>query len=90
MQSDKSLNNNTSSPNKSSHHSLPQGGQSSIFGVYQNMLNALVGAGILGIPSVYSMCGIYGGIALMIIFGLLCTYTMNLLIITAQMYKVSE
>ena len=87
---DKSPNDIISSLNESSHHSIPKGGHSSIFGVYQNMLNALVGAGILGIPSVYSMCGIYGGIGLMIIFGLLCTYTMNLLIITAQIYKVSE
>ena len=54
------------------------------------MLNALVGAGILGIPSVYAQCGIIGGIGLMLIFALLSTYTMNLLIRTAQKYRVTE
>ena len=80
---------NRKSSTSKSCHSLPKG-TSTIFGVYQNMLNALVGAGILGIPSVYSMCGIYGGIGLMIIFGLLSVYTMNLLITTAQIYHVTE
>ena len=70
-------------------HALPSG-TSSIFGVYQNFLNALVGAGILGIPSVYAECGIIGGIGLMIIFALLSTYTINLLIQTAQKYRVTE
>ena len=53
-------------------HALPKG-TSSIGGVYQNMLNCLVGAGILGIPSVYATCGVFGGLILMLIFAILCT-----------------
>jgi len=77
------------SQSEDSEHALPAG-TSSIFGVYQNFLNALVGAGILGIPFVYAQCGIIGGIGLMVIFALLSTYTMNLLIQTAQKYRVTE
>ena len=56
---------------------LPHG-QSSLTGVTFNLLNALVGAGILSIPYSYSQCGIIGGIGLMLVFAIISTYTLKL------------
>eukprot|EP01084_Bolivina_argentea_P110153 196756_1 len=65
-------------------------GTSSIGAVLSNFLNSLVGSGILSIPFVYAQCGVFGGIILMLIFAILCTYTLNLMIQTAQKLNVTH
>jgi len=63
-------------------------GQSTLSGVTFNLINALLGVGILAMPYSYAKCGIIGGMALMLLFAILCTYTLNLLIIAGQHKKV--
>ena len=75
--------------NNNNNDKLPSG-QSTLTGVTFNLLNALVGAGILSIPYSYSKCGIIGGICLMIIFAIICTYTLNLLIMAGQKMNVAN
>ena len=71
-------------------NNISTSGKSSICGVFWNMINALIGAGILAIPFVYTQCGLFGGILLIFLFGLLCQYTLNIMIKTAQIYDVTE
>eukprot|EP01084_Bolivina_argentea_P047649 87823_1 len=63
-------------------------GESSITGVGFNLLNALVGAGVLATPDAYSKCGIFGGVGLMAFFAVICTYTLNLLIIAGHRMNI--
>ena len=74
---------NSVSTQKSVDSRLPEG-QSSILSVLGNLMNVLVGAGILGIPFVFKISGIIGGSLIMIIFGLISIYTLNLLVKSAQ------
>lgn len=62
--------------------------RSSLFGVFLNLSNALIGAGILAIPYCYSKCGIIGGIILMAIFAVICCWTLNLMIIAGKKMNV--
>ena len=52
------------------------------------MLNSIVGAGIVGLPYVCNICGLFGGIILMILFSYLSYYTLNLQIICAKITKI--
>jgi len=55
-------------------------GKSSIRSVLWNMLNQIIGTGILGIPYIYKSTGIIGSIVIMLIFGIISVYTLNLII----------
>eukprot|EP01083_Nonionella_stella_P188294 693720_1 len=63
-------------------------GQSTLTGVTFNLINALLGVGVLVVPISYAKCGILGGIGLMIIFAVICTYTLNLLIYVGRITDV--
>ena len=59
-------------------------GGSSLTEVMFNMLNAIVGAGIVGIPHIYTECGLFGGFMLIILFAIITIYSLRLLIKTAK------
>ena len=63
---------------------------SSILSVSWNMINAILGAGILGTPNIFKKSGIITGIILIFIFALLCCYTLYLLIKTALLLNVND
>eukprot|EP00484_Ammonia_sp_Unknown_P027260 CAMPEP_0197024838 /NCGR_PEP_ID=MMETSP1384-20130603/5316_1 /TAXON_ID=29189 /ORGANISM="Ammonia sp." /LENGTH=468 /DNA_ID=CAMNT_0042453293 /DNA_START=85 /DNA_END=1491 /DNA_ORIENTATION=+ len=55
-------------------------GKSPIRSVLWNMLNQIIGTGIVGIPFIYKSTGIIGSIIIMLLFGAISVYTFNLLI----------
>merc|ERR1719204_1508078 len=65
-------------------------GQSPMSRVLYNMLNALIGGGIVGLASIYKQCGIVGGCLLMLLFAILCTYTLSLLVQCAHLSRVAD
>ena len=60
-------------------------GESPISSVIMNMLNTIIGAGVVGLPFVFSSAGLCGGLVLMFFFAFISTYTLKLLIISARM-----
>ena len=56
--------------------SLPQK-TSSILGTSSNLVKTIVGAGIIGIPYAFRMCGLIAGILLLIIVAVLTVLTGN-------------
>eukprot|EP01083_Nonionella_stella_P198002 727422_1 len=60
-------------------------GDSPIRGVVMNMLNSMIGAGVVGLPFVFSTAGLFGGLFLMISFSLITAYSLKLLIISAKL-----
>eukprot|EP01083_Nonionella_stella_P280522 954312_1 len=65
-------------------------GQSSFIRVLYNMLNALIGGGIVGIAYIYKASGLIGGCLLMLLFAILCTYTLSLMVKCAQISNVHD
>jgi len=63
-------------------------GKSPIKSVLWNMLNQIIGTGILGIPYIYKSTGIIGSIIIMLIFGLISVYTLNLIIYCGKRINV--
>eukprot|EP01084_Bolivina_argentea_P181006 312665_1 len=59
-------------------------GQSPIKKVVFNMMNAILGAGVIGLPYVFSEAGLFGGLFLMFFFALISSYSLTLLIISAK------
>eukprot|EP01083_Nonionella_stella_P024798 68347_1 len=59
-------------------------GTSSILNVTWNMLNQIIGTGIFGIPYIYIRGGLLGSMLLMFIFGIIVTYTFNILIVAGK------
>eukprot|EP01084_Bolivina_argentea_P185081 319186_1 len=60
-------------------------GQSPIRRVIFNMLNSIIGAGVVGLPFVYSNAGLCGGLLLMILFAWISAYSLKLLVISAKL-----
>eukprot|EP01084_Bolivina_argentea_P078963 143302_1 len=85
--SSNSLNNK---PKSSSVSSTVHIGQSSMIRVLYNMLNALIGGGIVGIAYIYKSSGIIGGCLLMLLFAILCTYTLSLMVKCAKISNVHD
>eukprot|EP01084_Bolivina_argentea_P158652 276337_1 len=69
-----------------SHHS--NNGKSSVTSVLWNFLNITVGIGILSLPYAMVTTGLVSTIICLIGFGIICTYTLNLLVISAQKVSV--
>eukprot|EP01084_Bolivina_argentea_P186656 321688_1 len=63
-------------------------GESTITNVLWNMLNQIIGTGILGIPYIYKSTGIIGSIIIMLIFGIVSVYTLNLIIYCGKKLNV--
>ena len=53
-------------------------GQSPIRSVIFNMLNCIIGAGVVGLPFVFSTAGLFGGLLLMIFFAIISAYFLKL------------
>ena len=68
-------------------HGKHSNGKSSITNVLWNFLNITVGIGILSLPYAMTTTGLISTVISLVIFGFICTYTLNLLVISAQ--KVS-
>ena len=60
-------------------------GDSPIRRVIFNMLNAIIGAGVVGLPYVYKTSGLFGGRLLMIFFAFISAYSLKLLIVSAKL-----
>eukprot|EP01083_Nonionella_stella_P181711 651843_1 len=60
-------------------------GESPIRRVIFNMLNSIIGAGVVGLPYVYSTAGLFGGLFLMVLFAFISAYSLKLLIISAKL-----
>ena len=56
-------------------------GKSKLGEVMWNMLNSIIGAGIVGLPNVYKEAGLAGGIIAILFFAIVSTYTLRLLVI---------
>ena len=63
--------------------STPSEQKSSIFGTSSNLVNTIVGAGIIGIPYAILQCGIVAGTALLILVGILTEKSLRMLIDTS-------
>ena len=63
-------------------------GKSSITNVLWNFLNLTVGIGILSLPFAIANTGLVSCVIGLIIFGFICTYTLNILVISAQKCSV--
>eukprot|EP01084_Bolivina_argentea_P011185 20903_1 len=62
-------------------------GQSPIKKVIFNMLNNILGAGVIALPYVFSTCGLSGGLLLMFLFSFISAYSLRLLMISAAFCK---
>lgn len=60
-------------------------GDSPIRRVIFNMLNSIIGAGVVGLPYVYKTSGLFGGLLLMVFFAFISAYSLKLLIISAKL-----
>ena len=60
--------------------SSPNEQKSSIFGTSSNLVNTIVGAGIIGIPYAMLQCGLLAGTALLILVGILTEKSLRMLI----------
>ena len=63
-------------------------GKSSIINVLWNFLNLTVGIGILSLPFAIVNTGLITCIIVLIIFGFICAYTLNILVISANKASV--
>ena len=75
---------------ESSNNMVETRGESEIGEVMWNMINTIVGAGIVGTPAIYSQAGIVVGILMIIIFALIIRYALNLMINASKLGKVSN
>lgn len=62
--------------------------KSSIIGVLFNFVNITVGIGVLGLPYAIKNTGMLTCIISLLLFGVVCTYTLNILIISAEKVSV--
>jgi len=72
------------------HHNeahLKHPGESPIKQVIFNMLNSIIGAGVVGLPFVYNTAGLFGGLTLMLLFAFISAYSLKLLIISAKLCR---
>mmetsp|Transcript_54229 Transcript_54229/g.86767 ORF Transcript_54229/g.86767 Transcript_54229/m.86767 type:complete len:512 (-) Transcript_54229:295-1830(-) len=77
------------SPRQHDAHGATSGnGKSSVMNVLWNFLNITVGIGILSLPYAMLTTGLIATIIALIIFGMISTYTLNLLVISAQKISV--
>ena len=63
-------------------------GKSSITNVLWNFLNLTVGIGILSVPFAIVNTGLISCTISLIVFGFICTYTLNILVISAHKASV--
>eukprot|EP01083_Nonionella_stella_P039387 107131_1 len=63
-------------------------GKSSVLSVLFNFLNITVGIGILSLPYAMVTTGLFSTIICLILFGAMCAYTLNILVISAQKVSV--
>lgn len=64
--------------------------KSSILGAFANLVNAIVGAGIIGIPYAMKECGLAAGLFLIIFVAFLTNKSLNILIQTGKHAKVQS
>ena len=83
---DKIISNIIGTPHHNEAHIENPNGSSIKYAVW-NQVNSIIGAGIIGLPNVYKISGLFGGIILMIIFVFTTIYTLKMLIKTAKIVK---
>jgi len=74
-----------SQPNMTSTQSLPNK-KSGIFGASANLVNTIVGAGIIGIPYSLRQCGLIAGVFLLILVGYLTDKSLRMIVETASFH----
>mmetsp|Transcript_17805 Transcript_17805/g.36238 ORF Transcript_17805/g.36238 Transcript_17805/m.36238 type:complete len:501 (-) Transcript_17805:985-2487(-) len=77
--------NNTKMKHQGSQLSLPKK-KSSVFGASSNLVNSIVGAGIIGIPYALRMSGLWAGLFLLLLVGLFTDKSLRILIEQASFH----